>query len=157
MLPNLPEIQLNPNKSPQIVDQKTLPPLPEYKKEGKIIIGESKEDLYNDHLSTMEKSSLAESNLLPPPKKIPSTDSPSEKNYIKKNEEIFVRIKKFETAISSFNEINSKIVEMQRDIEKSKKLIQDETRELEEWEKELSKMKKGLDAIDRNLFTEIEK
>ncbi len=158
MLPNLPEIPINTNKSSQVVNQSALPPLPEYKGDaGKITIGEVKDDLYNEHLSTMERSSLAESKFLSPPQKISLTNSFSEKNYIKKNNEIFVRIKKFESAISSFNEINSKIIEMQKDLEKSKKLIQEETKELEEWEKELTKMKKGLDAIDRNLFTEIEK
>lgn len=162
MLPNLPEIPLNTNKN--IISSKTennLPRLPDYESDiNNIKIVEVKEDLYGEQFSEMQKSSYSKPSkeaISSPPQKQASAKEFADRNYIKKDNEIFVKIKKFEGAISSFDEINEKIREMQEDLDRAKKLIKDETKELEEWENELTKMKKSLDAIDRNLFSEIEK
>lgn len=157
MLPDLPEIPLNTAKTKPV---NSLPELPNYGKEiPKITITEVNDDMYSQPIHAMEKSVYNQQNeikLISPPIKTTQTTN-IEKNYIKKDNEIFVKIKKFESAISSFDDINQKINEMQQDIDKAKRIIEDETRELEEWEKELTKMKKSLDTIDRNLFSEIEK
>lgn len=156
-LPDLPEIPMN--TQPKLIEN-SLPLLPEYpKEEKKITVVEVKDDLYSS--DQMEKSLFDKNSTIlePPPERkvIIKNEIPNNKNYIKKDNEIFVKIKKFEAASINFDEIKLKIDEMQKDLEKAKRLIKEETKELEEWEKEITQIKKGMDEIDRNLFTEIEK
>jgi len=163
VLPDLPEIPLNTlNRTTMAerVQERALPELPDYSQEiKKITVVEVKDDLYNEPITGMEKSSFSESgpkeikviSKAPPVEK----EYPDNKNYIKKNNEIFVKVKKFENALISFDEIKNKVEEMKKDLERAKKIVQDENKELEEWEKELTQMKKGLENIDHNLFTEM--
>lgn len=175
ILPDLPEIPLNvpANKPFSPAPEKKLPILPDYPQNiNKISVIEAGDDLYNEPIFGMEKS-----NFSAPVQKDASMIKTStfsqnnpysfkaanfktseiipDKNYIKKNNEVFVKVKKFEKAILSFDEVKHRIEEIKKDIEKAKKIIKEETQELESWENELIEIKKSLEDIDKNLFTEI--
>ncbi|MBS3079739.1 hypothetical protein J4218_06470 [Candidatus Pacearchaeota archaeon] len=153
-LPDLPEIQLNTRNNP-IIENK-LPELPHY---NNISVSEVKEDPYSDSTIGMERSSFSEKKSYPE-KNIPKisevkTESSINKNNFKKDEETFVKIKKFENAMAYFDDIKKKVEEIKKDLEKSKKTMQEETAELEEWEKEMTLIKQNIENIDKSLFTEI--
>ncbi len=66
---------------------------------------------------------------------------------------VFVRIDKFENAISSFHEIKKKVVEIESLLKTVKDIRSKEETELSEWEAELQDMKSKIENIDKNLFS----
>ena len=80
-----------------------------------------------------------------------------QKNQVhKKDEEIYIRLDKFQNAVSLFEEIKSQIQEIERNLEKTKQVKKQEEEELGEWEKEIQLIKSKLDSIDKTIFSEIE-
>jgi hypothetical protein len=68
---------------------------------------------------------------------------------------VFVRLDKFETTIQAFNEMKSKISQIENLLTKIKEVRDREDRELEEWEREIQAMKARIDSIDKNIFENI--
>ena len=65
---------------------------------------------------------------------------------------IYVKIEKFESALSDFEEIRKRLHESFELLEKVKSIRGREEEELETWEREVDNIKKKLLDIDRNLF-----
>jgi hypothetical protein len=184
-LPDLPASNQNalPIQSPPA--SPNLPVLPNYDRPNHITITEvsdNDEGFYETPITDMEKSSYPKINApeksaqmdeiskiinpvsttqkgFTPVKNVPVVKSapvPIERKLQKKEEQIFVKLKKFEDSIESFNGIRAKIDELTEELEKAKKLVIDEQKELEEWAKEITIIKSGLEAIDKNLFSGFE-
>ncbi len=71
---------------------------------------------------------------------------------LKKNEPIFVRIDKFESALESIKDIKKKIDEMESLLTNLRQVNAKEDLELSAWEKEINSIKSRIDSIDANLF-----
>lgn len=148
ILPNLSEIPL---KIPQINDKlpelEELPSLPAYK--------DPEMEKSNFYTITPEISKLPE----PVVQKIeiPTSPKPSAPEVVKipSQESIFIKLKRFEKAMGSFDDVKKKLEEMKEELDKSKKILAEEQKELEEWEGELTQMKASLEIVDKNLFMEL--
>lgn len=179
-LPSLPEIPMNndsmnnssmsppsaysqdSNSTPIIrqIEVKKLPELPNYDQEIKEeirIVDKNDSEFYRTSVEGMQKSSFDNNQIKRPmmPAKVPPKILPPY-NPLKKEEGIFVKIKKFENAMSSFDEIKKRVDDMKKDIEKAKKIIEDEAKELQQWETQVTNIKQGLEHIDKSLFSELD-
>ena len=91
----------------------------------------------------------------------PQAFLPHEKLSIPKQEStkitepVYVRIDKFRAAISDFQEIHNKILEIEELFKDIKEVKQKEDEELREWEKEIEMLKLRIDAINNNIFSKI--
>ena len=65
---------------------------------------------------------------------------------------VYVKIEKFESALSDFEEIRKRLHESFELLEKVKSIRGREEEELEAWEREVDNIKRKLLEIDRNLF-----
>ena len=65
---------------------------------------------------------------------------------------IYVKIEKFESALSDFEDIRKRLHESFELLEKVKSIRGREEEELDAWEREVDNIKKKLLEIDRNLF-----
>ncbi|MFA5020388.1 MAG: hypothetical protein WC533_04815 [Candidatus Pacearchaeota archaeon] len=74
---------------------------------------------------------------------------------IRGQEQLFVKLDKFEKAISKFNEIKIKLSELDFTLKGIKELKSSEERELSQWEGELEIIKSNLEKIDQDLFTKV--
>lgn len=74
----------------------------------------------------------------------------------KKTGPVFIRIDKFEEAISSFREIKKKVSEIENLLKTVKEVKAKEESELSEWEFELQKIKSKIEGIDKSLFSELD-
>lgn len=73
----------------------------------------------------------------------------------KPNEPIFVRIDKFQSAQKNFNEIKSKVIEMEEVINKIKEVKSQEEEELKGWTEDVEKLKVRLSEIDGDIFSQL--
>lgn len=73
-----------------------------------------------------------------------------------KEEPIFIRIDKFEEALSTFGGIRKQISEIESMFEDLKSIKEKEEKELEFWEKEVRKIKGEIEKIDKNIFYKAE-
>lgn len=71
---------------------------------------------------------------------------------IKKSEPLFIKLDKFESTISAFNEIKLKISEIESLLRNIREIKVKEEKELNEWEKEIESIKYRLDLIDKEVF-----
>ncbi|MFA6022938.1 MAG: hypothetical protein WC781_02515 [Candidatus Pacearchaeota archaeon] len=71
---------------------------------------------------------------------------------IKKAEPLFIKLEKFESTISTFNEIKMKISEIESLLRNIREIKLKEEKELSDWEKEIEMIKARLDQIDREVF-----
>jgi len=78
--------------------------------------------------------------------------SPIPSAVLKKNEPIFVRIDKFESALEGIKDIKKKIDEMESLLTSLRQVNAKEDLELSAWEKEINSIKSRIDSIDANLF-----
>ncbi|MEK6836002.1 MAG: hypothetical protein AABX55_03205 [Nanoarchaeota archaeon] len=65
---------------------------------------------------------------------------------------LFIKIDKYEQAMSSLVSIKNKIEEVQKIINNLKQIKQDEDNELEQWQENLNTIKDKLMSIDKTLF-----
>ncbi len=91
-----------------------------------------------------------------PPSTPSRIEAPETKNYVKRNEPIYVRLDKFETTVESFNEIKNKINEIENLLVKIKDIKKQEEVELQEWESEIASIKARIEAVDRNVFGKLD-
>jgi len=69
-----------------------------------------------------------------------------------KKEPVYIRLDKFETTLDAFEEIKSKVNEIEKLLVKSKQIKLEEEKELEEGEKEIHLIREKLDSIDKSIF-----
>lgn len=71
---------------------------------------------------------------------------------IRKSEPLFIKLEKFETTISTFNEIKMKVSEIESLLKNIREIKIKEEKELSEWEKEITEIKARLEQIDKEVF-----
>ncbi|MBS3072794.1 hypothetical protein J4477_03100 [Candidatus Pacearchaeota archaeon] len=74
---------------------------------------------------------------------------------VKKAEPIFVKLEKYEGALSTFNEIRLRIGEIDSMLKDIREVKKREETELEEWENEIETIKARLDQIDKEMFNRL--
>jgi len=84
-------------------------------------------------------------------KKIPEIGRP-----LRKTGPVFVRIDKFQDALSDFQAIKTKLLEIENMLKDIKDIKAKEDAELQEWESEIQDAKAKLDRIDAKIFQKLE-
>ncbi|MEK6873736.1 MAG: hypothetical protein AABW91_02735 [Nanoarchaeota archaeon] len=74
---------------------------------------------------------------------------------VKRTEPIFVKLEKFENALSTFNEIKLRIGEIDSLLNDIREVKRKEEAELEEWQREIETIKARLDQIDKEVFNNL--
>jgi len=74
---------------------------------------------------------------------------------VKRTEPLFVKLEKYEGALSTFNEIKLRVSEMDSMLKNIKEVKKQEEEEIDEWEKEIEMIKSRLDQIDKDLFNKV--
>jgi len=86
---------------------------------------------------------------------IPSI-TPSKTPTIKKTEPVFIRLDKFQAATETFEELKSKILEIEDLLKKTREIKIKEEQELANWEREIQIIKSRIDLINKDIFNELE-
>ncbi|MFA5992588.1 MAG: hypothetical protein WC796_02705 [Candidatus Pacearchaeota archaeon] len=71
---------------------------------------------------------------------------------VKKTEPLFIKLDKFESTISTFNEVRLRVSEIESLLKNIRAIKAKEEKELNDWEKELEVIKSRLDQIDHEMF-----
>lgn len=79
-----------------------------------------------------------------------------EKETSKNPEPIFIRIDKFEESLNLFEKTKKQIFEIEKMVENTKKIKEEEEKELEFWKNEMNSIKGQIAKIDKELFSKIE-
>jgi len=74
----------------------------------------------------------------------------------RKAEPLFIRIDKFEESLKTFDNIKTKISEIDKLLKDIKRIKEKEEEELNSWEDKIQSTKKQIEKIDKNLFSKIE-
>lgn len=73
-----------------------------------------------------------------------------------KVEPVFVRIDKYKEALTLFNEIKKKVLEIEQLLRNINEIKAREENQLQEWEQEIQEAKAKLDIIDKTIFKKLE-
>lgn len=84
------------------------------------------------------------------------SNPPEIKSFSKETEPIYVRLDKFQTTVSSFEEIKGKVMDIEKLLTKIKETREKEDRELEEWENEIQVIKSRIEFVDKNIFNKLD-
>ncbi len=79
-----------------------------------------------------------------------------EASKIIREEPIFVRIDKFEESVQTFEKIKEKIFEMEKMLQDTKRIKEEEEKEMGYWEREMKIIKENIEDLDREIFSKIE-
>ena len=85
----------------------------------------------------------------------PTQFAPPRAQSEKQNEPIFVRIDKFQSAQKNFDEIKSKVAEIESILQNLKNVKSQEEEELKGWSEDTEKLKSRLAEIDGDLFGQL--
>lgn len=102
---------------------------------------------------TPSTHNIAEEKLTAPV--VPTHLSESKSVQQKQNDPIFVRIDKFQSAQKNFEEIKSKMAEMESVLNKIKDVKSKEEEELKGWSEDIEKLKTRLSEIDNDIFSQL--
>ena len=102
------------------------------------------------------KAEPMEKPLIKPREIISHNPLKTERNLTKKIEPIYVRLDKFQTTVEAFDEIKSKIDDIEDTLRKTREIRAKEEQELEKWEREIQIIKTRINAIDKNIFHELD-
>ncbi len=83
--------------------------------------------------------------------KAPGYFKPAAKNFMKKDESVYIKLEKFQLTMEAFREIKNKIREIEDILAKTREIRAREEKELEEWEREIEAIKLKLGSIDREI------
>lgn len=78
-----------------------------------------------------------------------------QKMRTKEAEPIFIRIDRFEEGSQTFEEVRTKIAEIEEMFNEVKKIKEKEEQELLSWEDEIKQIKAKIENIDNNIFSQI--
>ncbi len=78
------------------------------------------------------------------------------KSIGKRGEAVYVRVDKFESALDIIEEIKAKISSIERALDKTRKINEQEEAEIQSWETEIQNIKLKLESIDKEIFNDIE-
>lgn len=71
-------------------------------------------------------------------------------------EPIFIRIDKFEEALKTFEKIKIKLEEIEKMLQDTKRIKEEEEKELVYWEKEMQEIKDQISKVDSNVFSKLD-
>jgi hypothetical protein len=149
MLPKFPEFKTNTNiqgikpfPSEKPGTPNAIPP-----------ISSSQLSTQKKYFTPIENKTLPEASYEPSALKFSGQEKPIPR--IKEAEPIYIRLDKFKVAILHFNEIQSKVAEIEELLKKIKEVKQKEDHELAEWAREIENIKLKMESIDRTIFSKI--
>jgi soluble cytochrome b562 len=71
-------------------------------------------------------------------------------------EPVYVRLDKYKSAVTNFQEIQHKILEIDSLLKQIREEKRKEEEELSSWEEKIEMLKERIDAIDRNIFSKLD-
>lgn len=74
----------------------------------------------------------------------------------KRGESVYIRVDKFESALDIIEQIKTKITEIERALEKTRRINEQEEAEIQSWESEIQHIKLKLESVDKEIFNDIE-
>lgn len=74
----------------------------------------------------------------------------------KESEPLFIRIDRFEECIKIFNNIKEKMGEIEKMLNNTKKIKEEEEEELRGWENKIKTTKEQIEKIDKEIFSKLE-
>ncbi len=154
----LPQIETQPVPK-EIQTLPTLPDLPDSKNEKNFNQNMIKNEIEKpERLPGFQKSNFPNPKINFKPKRTLELSPPIIRTpkLTKKAEPIFVRLDKFQTTIEIFEEIKTKIQEIDNFLKKTKEIKTKEEQELSEWEREIQIIKSRIDLIDKNIFNKLD-
>lgn len=75
---------------------------------------------------------------------------------VKESGPVFIRLDKFEESVKLFEKAREKITEVEKILNNTKRIKEEEEEELDAWEKEINIIKEQLENIDKNIFSKVE-
>lgn len=75
---------------------------------------------------------------------------------VRKTEPIFIRLDKFEESLHTFKKVKEKVTEIEKMLQQTKRVKEEEEKELEYWETEIQKIKEQVEEIDKEIFSKVE-
>lgn len=157
-LPDLPSIgtDLPPLKEPELppglpdIEINSLPALPNIESNRKA------ENTIKDTLAKPTKINQEKIPEIETPRVLEISSDYEPKTSLKKLEPIYIRLDKFDTTRDSFEEIRTKVQEIEHLLNKAKQIKAEEEKELDAWEHEIQVIKSRLDSIDKTLFNKLD-
>ena len=139
-LPSLPEQlpelkKTEPDLSPKVITQEITPP------------------------QNMQKSNFTSQPIAQKIQPLPTQQiltQPKTKTISKEIDPIYIRLDKFESSVQAFEEIKTKIEQIEALLTKTREIKQKEEQELSEWERELQLIKSRIDSVDKSVFDKLE-
>lgn len=154
LLPKLPELP-KLNRSDEL-----LPPLPAlpvnspWEKEGEGVFDENNLEQENE-LPKIQKPLKKFPEKISHPGNFPIHKIKEISTRIQEAEPVFVRLDKFEESLKIFEKTKSKVAEVEKKLNDTKRIKEEEEKELELWENEINMIKEQLEKIDENIFSKI--
>ena len=74
----------------------------------------------------------------------------------RKDEPVFIRLDKFEDAMKIFAKAKNKISEIEKILQDTKRIKEEEEKELASWEQDMKSLKTQIEKIDSDVFSKIE-
>jgi hypothetical protein len=154
---------------PQTNERSKLPPLPTMNKTNQSVI----KSTINEDTKVFQKSRLvpqAKEDIIPSEPKVKEYTEVAPERLdtsnieikrverqilTKEAEPVFIRLDKFKTTVQTFDDIKSKVEEIEVLLRKSKEIKLKEEQELDEWEREIQTIKLRLESIDKNIFNKL--
>ncbi|MBS3086350.1 hypothetical protein J4422_01475 [Candidatus Pacearchaeota archaeon] len=125
------------------------------------VTGEERGDFSNEDANDFEDEDVDTMRVMQKPLKKPLTEELGNRRFPSgfsggmAPEQVFIRIDKFENAMSIFNQARKKISEIEATLEEIKGIKEKEDRELEAWENEIKSMKDQIEKVDRDIFSRV--
>ena len=171
-LPNLPKLPELPELPRQDDEERQIHKLPNFPSNSlgtkfsrntikEAVAGEEEDGLFADDFSDKDRMRMMQEPARKPlTKEIGEERRPGLKKLESEIEEgitepIFIRIDRFEEALKIFNEMKSKVSEIDRVLEDIRKVKEKEDNELKIWENEIRLMKDQIEKVNKDLFSKI--
>lgn len=146
-LPDLPELNTP-------IYPRPLPPLPNLNFDRKNVLSNANQNVSNINLNqNMQDKGLS----LP---SLPNKEKEAYQNELiqekpRKQDQIFVKLDKFQSALANFESIKEKIKAIEADLMKMREIREREDLELKEWEQEVQSIRVRIQSIENSLFKRV--
>tara|TARA_Y100000310_G_scaffold323922_1_gene385051 strand:- start:865 stop:1533 length:669 start_codon:yes stop_codon:yes gene_type:complete len=159
------EIHSNMGMEPPNMEKSHFEPLPHYDGGGmpaKIVaepsgmMEEHQDWNHNDNHGLGTKGTADYSAVGHEPRTVEMHEDTQVRKSVKSAKPIYIRLDKFKAGLESFQDIKSKLVEIEDLLVKIREMKDKEERELEEWEREIQVVKARIEQIDNDVFRNVE-
>ncbi|MEK6885578.1 MAG: hypothetical protein AABX17_01275 [Nanoarchaeota archaeon] len=127
----------------------SLPSLPESKANDSFGIQAIKSNIMGDKNMPEEKRTIELGERI----ERPQFTSMTPRKMVAQKEPVFVKLDKFKDSVSKFEEIKTKINDIDSTLRKIKEIREKEDHELRAWEEKVQLIKEKVDSIDNSLFS----